>query len=168
MLAQGKLKTVTIGGYYEGDFLSAGTTSNDNQSNSYTFRQRQFWGQAKFDSGWTITGGQMWSLVTETKTGVDNRTEATTQTIDAQYNVGFSWARQYGLRVAKDFSNKVWLAAAVEEAQTTLTAHGQPNNFLVGSFGVAGGLYNPVANYAFDDGARLRREGRISAGLGPL
>ncbi len=149
MLAQGKLSNVTIGGYYEGDFLSAGTTSNDNQSNSYTFRQRQFWGQAKFDSGWTITGGQMWSLVTETKTGVDNRTEATTQTIDAQYNVGFSWTRQYGLRVAKDFGNKFWLAAAVEEAQTTLTAHNQNNNFLVGSFGVTGGLYNPVANYAF-------------------
>jgi hypothetical protein len=149
MLAEGKLSTVKIGGYYEGDFLSAGTTSNDNQSNSYTFRQRQFWGQAKFDSGWTVTGGQMWSLVTETKTGVDNRTEATTQTIDAQYNVGFSWARQYGLRLAKDFGNKVWLGAAVEEAQTTLTAHGQNNDFLVGSFGISGGLYNPIANYAF-------------------
>jgi hypothetical protein len=160
MLAQGKLKSATIGGYYEGDFLSAGVTSNDNQSNSYTFRQRQFWGQARFDSGWTITGGQMWSLITETKTGVDNRTEATTQTIDAQYNVGFSWARQYGLRVAKDFSNKVWLAAAVEEGQTTLavphcvtgttgTSCTPANNFLAGSFGVSGGLYNPTANYAF-------------------
>ncbi len=150
MLAEGKLNTVKIGGYYEGDFLSAGTTSNDNQSNSYTFRQRQFWGQAKFDSGWTVTGGQMWSLVTETKDGVDNRSEATTQTIDAQYNVGFSWARQYGLRIAKDFSNKVWLAASMEQAQTTLTAHGQNNNFLVGSFGVGGGLFNPIANYAYN------------------
>ncbi len=150
MLAQGKIKSATIGGYYEADFLSAGTTSNANQSNSYTLRQRQFWGQARLDSGWTITGGQMWSLVTETKVGVDNRTEATTQTIDAQYNAGFSWARQYGLRIAKNFSNKVWLAASVENAQTTLTAHGQPNNFLVGSFGIGGGLYNPVANYAFN------------------
>ena len=151
MLAQGKLKSATIGGYYEGDFLSAGITSNDNQSNSYTFRQRQFWGQAKFNSGWTITGGQMWSLVTETKVGADNRTEATTQTIDAQYNVGFSWARQYGLRVSKDFSNKFWLAGAVEGAQTTLAAHGQSNNFLVGSFGIGGGLYNATANYAFNE-----------------
>jgi TolA-binding protein len=150
MLAEGKLRNVTIGGYYEGDFLSAGVTSNDNQSNSYSFRQRQFWGQARFDSGWTVTGGQMWSLVTETKTGVDNRTEATTQTIDAQYNVGFSWTRQYGLRVAKDFGNKFWLAAAVEEAQTTVTVHNQNNNFLAGSFGVTGGLYNPIANYAFN------------------
>ncbi|MGH2509640.1 MAG: hypothetical protein ACRDHZ_19860, partial [Ktedonobacteraceae bacterium] len=150
MLAEGKLKTVKIGGYYEGDFLSAGTSSNDNQSNSYTFRQRQFWGQAKFDNGWTVTGGQMWSLVTETKSGVDNRSEAATQTIDAQYNVGFSWARQYGLRIAKDFSDRVWLAASVEQAQTTLTAHGQNNNFVVGSFGVGGGLFNPIANYAYN------------------
>lgn len=150
MLAQGKIKSATIGGYYEGDFLSAGTTSNDNQSNSYTFRQRQFWGQAKFESGWTFTGGQMWSLVTETKTGTDNRTEATTQTIDAQYNAGFSWSRQYGFRVSKNFSNKLWLAASIEGAQTTLTAHGQANNFLVGSFGIGGGLYNPIANYAFN------------------
>src|SRR5271165_6593830 len=135
MLAQGKLKGITIGGYYEMDFLSAGVTSNDNQSNSYTLRQRQFWGQAKFDSGWTFTGGQMWSLVTETKAGVDNRSEATTQTVDAQYNAGFSWARQYGFRMAKSFNNKLWVAAAIEEAQTTLTAHGQSNNFLVGAFG---------------------------------
>jgi hypothetical protein len=152
MLAQGKLADITIGGYYEMDFLSAGTTSNDNQSNSYTLRQRQFWAQAKFNSGWTVTGGQMWSLVTETKTGLDNRSEATTQTIDAQYNVGFSWARQYGLRVAKSFGNKLWLGAAVEEAQTTVTVHGQnaATNFLVGSYGISGGLYNPIVNYAFN------------------
>ncbi len=92
----------------------------------------------------------MWSLVTETKNGVDNRTEATTQTIDAQYNVGFSWARQYGVRFAKNFSNKAWLAAAIENPQTTVTVHGQGNNFLVGTFGVTGGLYNPLANYAFN------------------
>lgn len=32
-----------LSGYFEGDFLSAGLTSNGNQSNSYTLRQRQFW-----------------------------------------------------------------------------------------------------------------------------
>jgi hypothetical protein len=151
MLAQGKLKNITIGGYYEMDFLSAGVTSNDNQSNSYTLRQRQFWAQAKFNSGWTVTGGQMWSLVTETKAGLDNRSEATTQTIDAQYNVGFSWARQYGFRVAKSFGDKFWLGASVEEAQTTVTVHGQnaSTNFLVGSYGIGAGLYNATANYAF-------------------
>ncbi len=34
-------------GYYEADWLSAGATSNNNQSNSYTMRQRQLWAQAR-------------------------------------------------------------------------------------------------------------------------
>src|SRR6202044_2907926 len=91
MLAEGKLASAKLSGYYEADFLSAGITSNNNQSNSYTLRQRQAWAQAAFDSGWSITGGQMWSLVTETKHGMDNRTEAVPMTIDPQYTVGFSW-----------------------------------------------------------------------------
>ena len=82
MLAEGRLKSVKLSGYLEADFLSAGVTSNNNQSNSYTMRHRQAWGQAAFDNGWSFTGGQMWSLVTETKHGVDNRTEALPMTID--------------------------------------------------------------------------------------
>lgn len=184
MLVQGQLSDVKIGGYYEADFLSAGTTSNPNESNSYTLRQRQFWGQAAFNNGFTFTGGQQWSLITETTHGMDNRTENLPMTIDAQYHVGFSWARQYGARITKSFDNKVWLGFAVEESQPTLTVHGNPtaqaapttltcttpgtngcsaagtytinlnptfNNFLLGAFGTGGGLYNPVANYGYND-----------------
>ena len=97
MLAQGKLANMTLTGYYEMDFLGVGVTSNNNQSNSYVLRQRQFWGQAALHNGWTFTGGQMWSLVTETRKGLDNRTEALPLKIDPQYTVGFSWARQYRL-----------------------------------------------------------------------
>jgi hypothetical protein len=150
MLAEGRLKSAKVTGYVEADFLSAGVTSNNNQSNSYTMRQRQVWGQAAFDNGWSFTGGQMWSLVTETKHGVDNRTEALPMTIDAQYNVGFSWARQYGLRVAKNFGNKAWLAVSMENPQATVTTHNNGNNFLVGSVGTGGGLYNLNANYSFN------------------
>ncbi len=126
MLVEGKLDNVKIGGYYEMDFLSAGTTSNNNQSNSYTMRQRQFWAQAAFNNGFTITGGQQWSLLTETTHGMDNRTEALPMNIDAQYNVGFSWARQYGFRVTKNFGNKFWLGFSVENSQATVTVHGNP------------------------------------------
>ncbi len=127
MLFEGKLANVKLGGYYEGDFLGGGSTSNNNESNSYVFRQRQFWGQAKFDSGWTITGGQMWSLVTETGHAMDNRTELTPLTIDPQYSVGFSWARQYGFRVTKSlFDGKVTLGFSVEGPETTFTVHGNP------------------------------------------
>ncbi|MGH9718415.1 MAG: hypothetical protein ACRD4R_17030 [Candidatus Acidiferrales bacterium] len=150
MLAQGKLDNVKVTGYYETDFLSAGLTSNDNESNSYTLRQRQFWAQAAFNNGWTVTGGQMWSLATETADGVSNRTEAAPLTIDAQYTAGFSWARQYGVRFSKDFDNKMWLAMSVENPQTTFGAHGQNSNFVLGTSGNGGGLLNSTANYSFN------------------
>jgi hypothetical protein len=150
LLAEGKLKSAKLTGYVEADFLSAATTSNNNQSNSYSLRQRQAWGQAALDNGWGFTGGQMWSLVTETKKGLDNRTEALPMTIDPQYTVGFSWARQYGFRVTKNFGNKMWLGFSVESPQATFTAHGNGNNFVIGSAGASGGLYNPSATYAFN------------------
>ena len=74
--------------------------------------------------------------------GVDNRTEALPMIIDAQYTAGFSWARQFGLRVSKNFNNKVWLAVSMENPQATLTTHGNAANFLLGSAGAGGGLYN--------------------------
>jgi hypothetical protein len=166
MLVQGKLKSVTIGGYYETDFLSAGVTSNNNQSNSYTLRQRQFWGQAAFTNGLTITAGQMWSLATETKSGVSNRTEATPMTIDAQYNVGFTWARQYGFRVAQKFGKGYWLAASVEDAETTVGVHGQNNNFLLGTAGVTSGLFNNQANYNFSASPDFIVKGVAEPGFG--
>ena len=143
LLAQGKLDNMTMTGYVETDFLGAAVTSNNNESNSYVLRQRQAWAQAALNNGWTFTGGQMWSLVTETKVGEDNRTEATPLTIDPQYTVGFSWARQYGFRVTKNFNNKMWLGFSVEDSQETLTANGNTaNSFLLGSQGNAAGLYN--------------------------
>lgn len=150
MLAEGKLSSAKLTGYVEADFLSAGITSNNNQSNSYSLRQRQMWGQAALDSGLSFTGGQMWSLVTETKKGMDNRTEALPMTIDPQYNVGFSWARQYGFRVVQNFGNKFWLGASIENAQGLFSASGQAANFLLGSAGTSGGLYNPTATYTFN------------------
>jgi len=126
MLVQGKLANMNLTGYYEMDLLAAGVTSNNNQSNSYVLRQRQFYAQAALHSGYTFTGGQMWSLVTETKVGLDNRTEARPMTIDPQYTVGFSWARQYAFRVTKNVGNKAWLGVSVENSETLLTVSGAP------------------------------------------
>jgi hypothetical protein len=150
MLTEGKLGSAKIGGYVEADFLSAAVTSNNNESNSYSLRQRQAWAQAALNSGWTFTGGQMWSLVTETKKGLDNRTEALPMTIDPQYNVGFSWARQFGFRITKNLGNKAFLGFSVEDSSATLGGHGASNNFVVGEQGTSSGLYNPTANYSFN------------------
>jgi hypothetical protein len=150
MLAEGKLSMAKLSGYVEADFLGTGITSNNNQSNSYVLRQRQVWGQAALDDGLSFTGGQMWSLVTETKKGLDNRTEALPMTIDPAYAVGFSWARQYGFRVVKNFANKFWLGASIENAQGIFSASGQAANFLLGSAGASSGLYNPTSTYTFN------------------
>lgn len=166
MLAEGKVKDLKMAGYVEADFLSAGVTSNNNQSNSYTLRQRQLWAQAAIH-GWSFTGGQMWSLVTETKKGVENRSEALPLTIDAQYTLGFSWARQFGFRVAKNFSDKLSLAFAVENPQiNSIGGSGFNQNFVVGAPGNVGGLDNTTANYAFNAGPDLVVKAAFDPGFG--
>ena len=147
VLVSGKPKFGTLNGYLEADFLSAGVTSNDNQSNSYTLRQRQFFGQVAMNSGFTFTGGQMWSLVTENTKGTDNRTELLPATPDAAYHVGFSWARQPGVRFQQKLG-QFTMAASLEEAQIIFAASNQNQNFFFGSAGVGGGLYNLNANYS--------------------
>ncbi len=151
LLVQGNAGTYKLTGYFEGDFLGAGVTSNNNESNSYVFRQRQFWGQAALANGFTLTGGQMWSLVTEDGHGTDNRTEITPVAIDPQYAVGFSWARQPGLRLQQRFgtgARTFTVAASVEQAQiTNFTAASSvtaavPTNFFFAGAGQNGGLYN--------------------------
>ncbi len=168
MLAEGKLSSAKLSGSVETDFLSSGITSNNNQSNSYTLRQRQAWAQAALNSGWTFTGGQMWSLVAETKQGVENRSEAVPMTIDPAYTVGFSWARQYGFRVAKTFSKELSWAVAVENSQATLGGHLAPgqNNFIIGSQGTSGGLYNPTSNYSFNPSPDFITKVAIEPGWG--
>jgi hypothetical protein len=166
----GKMKDVELSSYVSGDFLSSGTTSNNNQTNSYTFRLRQAWGQAKFSNGWKFLGGQAWSLVTEMKSGIapsddtGRVNDARPATIDGQYSVGFTFARQYGLRLTKDFSNGVSVAFAMENAQGTLSTSNNADNFLLGQTGATNemnafnGTYtaNPapdlVAKIAYDQG----------------
>jgi len=150
LLAEGKAPSGTLRSYVEADFLSAGTTSNDNQSNSYTLRLRQAWGQMVLNDHWTLTGGQMWSLATEYKHGLENNAENLPLTIDAQYNVGFTWERQYGFRAVKQLGPRLWIGAAVEEAQTlNIGGHNLPT-LLYQQTGNSGGLYNPTANYSYN------------------
>jgi hypothetical protein len=166
LLAEGKITDWTLRGYYEMDWLGTGVTSNNNESNSYVLRQRQLWAQAEAASGWIITAGQQWSLATENRVGIINRTELLPQTIDSQYNVGFVWERQYGARVVKSFDNKqLWVGLSVENPQTETpscqatgtttagTALACPTNYLVGSTGTGGGLYNGAGGPTATGGA---------------
>lgn len=141
----------TLTGYYEMDWLGAGITSNNNQSNSYVLRQRQLWAQAALASGWRFTAGQMWSLATETTKGLQNGSEILPGTIDPNYSTGFVWTRQYGFRVTKDFGNKFFAGVSAENAEMLNPAGSNlPSNYVFGSTGTGGGLYNSTANYSFN------------------
>ena len=124
LLAQSKIGGTQLIGYYEADWLGTGVTSNNRQSNSYVLRQRQLYAQAKLDSGWSFSGGQMWTLATEDRKGIDNRQEVRPMTIDPQYTVGFDWARQYGFRVVKSFGDKFAVGVSIEGPQATLGGRG--------------------------------------------
>jgi hypothetical protein len=173
LLAQGKNNNWTYRGYYEADFLSAGVTSNDNQSNSYTLRQRQAFAEAQSDSGWIITGGQMWSLLTENLDGIISRTQATPLTIDPQYNAGFVWSRQEALRVTKKLGDHGWIAVSAEAPQTTNVGCHTPSSIpaictaiVYQSPGNTGGLYDNQANYSYNVQPDYMAKAAFDSGFG--
>jgi len=152
LLLDTKVGSAKLSGYYEADFYGAGTTSNNRQTNSYVLRQRQAWAQAAFDNGLSFTGGQMWSLATEDRKGIQNRLEIPPLTIDVNYTVGFTYARGYGFRVVKDFGGKYAFGVSVEGPQSTFGGRGfstvtsatgaTTQNFFINAPGANGGLFN--------------------------
>jgi hypothetical protein len=167
----GRMKNVDLSSYVSADFLSAGVTSTSTSTNSYTLRLRQAWGQAKFANGWSFLGGQTWSLATENGKGISpdddlGRTnDARPKSIDPSYNVGFVFTRQYGIRVTKTFGDKVAFAFAMENAEGTLTTHGNGDNFLLGQLG-ASNSYNTTASYTFNPSPDLIAKAAFDPGFG--
>jgi len=151
LAVEGKLNTATVGGYYETDFLGTGPSSNPNESNSYNLRLRQVWARYQNVNGWTLVGGQMWSFLTATTVGMENRYEAIPYTIDANYAPGFIWTRQYAIRAYKNMLDKKMFAGlALENPQTTFAGQGYTNNFILGVPGNPGGQFNPAADYSLN------------------
>jgi hypothetical protein len=133
------------GGYYEMDFLGAGTTSNNNHTNSYVLRVRSAFGQVTLNSGFSFQAGQMFTLATEVKKGIlaGPGAEALPPTIDPNYSVGFNFGRQYALRFAQSLAKgKANVALALEGSQIIFTGSNAPSNFFFGGAGQTGGLFN--------------------------
>jgi len=130
MLVQGTAGTTKLQGYVETDFLGAAPTANYVESNSWTPRLRQLWVQLDRPSGWTITAGQTWSLLTTNQQGIATLAELRPGGEDGQYVVGFTWTRQRAFRVTKNFNDKVWTAFAVESPETTYSAAFVPANIM--------------------------------------
>lgn len=157
LLAEGKAGDIKYSGYYEMDFLGTGVTSNNRQSNSYVYRQRQLFGRVDLPAGWAITAGQQWSLSTENVTGIVNRNERFPLQIDPQYVVGFTWQRAYALRLVKSW-DKIAAGFSIEGPQTTIGGRGFSTftntpvtgaatvnqNFFFNAPGDGAGLYNFV------------------------
>jgi hypothetical protein len=109
-----------LAGYFEMDFFGTSPTANYSQTSSYTPRLRQAWGRAKFANGWTITGGQMWNLVTLNRKGTDadNSNLWIPNIMEAQYSVGYDWARFAEFRLSKQIGKNFNFALGV--AQPTM------------------------------------------------
>jgi hypothetical protein len=112
-------------GYYEMDFLGASTDANNRQSNSFTPRIRQLYGEYDNDNYHFHTAfGQTWSLVTQSRVGMMPGAENSPLTIDAQYLAGFDWTRQPTIRLVQDWNKVVWFGLSIEQPQGIVAGSG--------------------------------------------
>jgi hypothetical protein len=125
VMAQGDVDSDThLTFWNEMDFLGAAQTANSNESNSYNLRIRNMYTTIDWDSlGLQLLAGQNWSLATANTHGITPRNELVPTTIDAQYVVGFVWARQPQLRITKNWNKELWAAVSVENPQTTFAGN---------------------------------------------
>src|SRR5215472_12565664 len=130
LLAQGAAGNTRLRGYVETDFLGAAPTANYVESSSWTPRLRQLWVQLERPSGWTVTAGQMWSLLTTNRQGITNLEELRPIGEDGNYVVGFTWTREKAVRVTRNFNNKVWAGFALEDPESTFSAAFVPANIM--------------------------------------
>ena len=82
--------------------------------------------------------GQIFSLATMNSKGITPRNEVTPALDRRPVHPGFVWARQPGIRLTKDFGQKLWLSLAAEESQTTFQTTCPAGNNAASSFGLAG------------------------------
>jgi hypothetical protein len=111
--------------YWENDWLGAGVTANSRESNSYNLRMRQAWLFYDNDNyHFNVLAGQAWSMLTANKVGILPGTENAPLAIDAQYAVGFDWARQPQLRFVGNWNKVAWFGVSVESSQTAFASNG--------------------------------------------
>lgn len=179
LLAQGPKAGGWSGeGYLETDFLSAGTSSNSAESNSYTLRLRHFYGLLRnTDQEWYLLAGQNWSFATLFGNAQLNpRGERIPQTIDAQYVAGFNWTRNAQIRFVKNFG-KLWSAGiSFESPQASFyagcngvatpapTGCAAPPSTITTNAG--GSLLNSGANYSIDFAPDIVAKVAVDPGFG--
>ncbi|HEX4027852.1 MAG TPA: hypothetical protein VHX18_09545 [Rhizomicrobium sp.] len=153
VMAQGDVNSDThLTFWNEMDFLGAAQTANSNESNSYNLRIRNMYTTIDWDSlGLSVLAGQNWSLATANTHGITPRNELVPATIEAQYVVGFNWARQPQLRVTKNWNKEFWVALSIENPQTTFAgnAAAAPGITVVDNR-TGGSLFNSANSYSLN------------------
>lgn len=160
LLARGNINSeATISGFFESDFGAGAVTTDPYESNSYAFRMRQAY--LAYDdnkAGWHFLGGQAWSLLTPGRIGIVARQESLPETIEASMLAGQTWARQWQVRVVKDFmDHRLWAGFSIENPATLYDTTGfattngtvslpNGNTATISENGV--GLTNDTANFS--------------------
>jgi hypothetical protein len=153
LMATGDVNSDThITFWNEMDFLGAAQTANSKESNSYNLRIRNMYTTIDWDSlGLQLLAGQNWSLATANTHGITPRNELVPTTIDAQYVVGFIWARQPQIRITKNWNKEFWMAVSVENPQTTFAGNSAAASGFTFYDQIAGsGQFNSAVNYSIN------------------
>ncbi len=105
-------------GYVEADFLGFTNDNLNVTSNSNTLRSRLYFVDYRRGK-WEILGGQDWSMVTPSRTGIAVMPADVfnTQDMDTNYNVGLTWERTAQFRFILHPSNKVAVGFGIENPQ---------------------------------------------------
>jgi hypothetical protein len=145
-------------GYYESDFLGAGTASNYNQSNSWPLRLRHaYFTYDNSGYGFQFLAGQTWSLLTQNQVGITPRKENIPLTIDANYVVGFNFTRNWQLRAVQEVWPGVTLGVSVESPAAIVGASTATAPSGLGGAFNSGGLVNGlVVNFNNPGGTFLQ------------
>jgi TolA-binding protein len=105
-------------GYVEADFLGFTNDNLNVTSNSNTLRSRLYFVDYRRGK-WEILGGQNWSMVTPSRTGIAVMPADVfnTQDMDTNYNVGLIWERTAQFRFILHPSNKLAVGFGIENPQ---------------------------------------------------
>ena len=105
-------------GYVEADFLGFTNDNLNVTSNSNTLRSRLYFVDYRRGK-WELFGGQDWSMVTPSRTGIAVMPADVfnTQDMDTNYNVGLTWERTAQFRFILHPNNKIAFGFGIENPQ---------------------------------------------------
>jgi hypothetical protein len=118
LLVSTQLGEAALTGYLEADFLGNPPANLNVTTNANTLRMRLLW--LRYVRGrFEFIGGQSWSLLTPNRNGVSPLPNDLfyTQDLDANYQVGLTWARQPQFRFVAHLTDNAALGVSLENPQ---------------------------------------------------